>query len=489
MKNILMTAKMMKALNFTQQQLTEYIQYPNARLGFTHEKETFSSNMKHNDQSESYPIELLPIKEINENSCFQQAGFQNGDLLVSIHQGNHEYCYSKNSDGQISRFNIVTGKPVSTLDLKDNQSISVNFLRPKKHIEDRVVEKDKKNSNQIIVDNYHFVSKNINFYWLYEVPETNALKVQIRSYPLKNLENKIKEQIFNQDHAVKKIIQSLKINAAGFKEENKPIGAFLLTGPTGSGKTEMVKVLSKELGYPLVRFDMSEFGQGHQVARFLGSPAGYIGYNDTPLLEEIIGNSGKFCILLLDEMEKAHFDIQKIFLQAMDNGEITLSNNSKINFTNTMILMTSNCGVIQKSVAGISESSKLLSVDMEKIKESFLPEFIGRLSGVIEFNPIDLETSLKIIDKTINDFNEKHGSSKAKIILTSKARDYLLTNGFNQTYGARPLKQFINNQIVNKIAELILDSNGSSIGNIIVDCEDNEIILRNEQETIANIIS
>ena len=317
----------------------------------------------------------------------------------------------------------------------------------------------------------------VNF--LYDITEFPEIIELLENKKITELPKKIKRKLFNQDHAVDKVNKSLKIFFAGIKEDHKPIGGYLLLGPTGTGKTELAKLLSKKLDFNLIRLDMSEYGESHNVSRLLGSPPGYVGYNKATVLEEKIGNEGVKTVLLLDEFEKAHEDIQKAFLQVLDNSELTLGNGKKINFENTLILMTSNAGIAQKKSMGIATDieDKRLSVDMEKIKRLFLPEFIGRLSGIIEFNALKESHAHQILDKFIEEFNERlFKKKKLKAEFSDNLKNYLVAEGFDEIYGARPLKNILSDKVYEKVADLLIVSQIKT-NQILVDLKEEEIIV------------
>ena len=389
------------------------------------------------------------IDSIATESFLKNSPISEGDLLIGI----GDYRLDDNeSEGIIWRH--LDGKTVisgSNLPFTDGQIVEVTYGVKKKSAT-RTQRKQRET-------NGYFEEKTakVPFFFIYEVEESVSSRVEINK--TFGLDTRVKQNFFNQDQAVDKVFRSIKINATGLKEVNKPIGAYLLTGPTGTGKTEMAKLIAKEMGYKFIRVDMSEFTEKQSASRLMGAPPSYIGFGDETILETQIGDQGTKAVLLLDEVEKSHPDVQKLFLQAMDNARITLSNDKIIDFSNTLILMTSNCGVVQKNNAGINTVEQALSVDQSVLRTNFLPEFLGRLSGVIEFNPLTMQACSLILGKILADFNESQiGQSGITINLTDRAKEYLLINGFDVTYGARPLKNFFKDTVLNKLADKIMEN-------------------------------
>lgn len=292
--------------------------------------------------------------------------------------------------------------------------------------------------------------------FLYEVAD-QKLAYKMQRAKILNYPSAVKSKLFNQDHAVDAIFKSIKIYFTNLKESKKPIGSYLFVGPTGTGKTELAQLTSETLGFTLVRIDMSEFSEKHTISRLIGSPAGYVGYGDKTILEKEIGQEGKKVVLLLDEMEKSHHELQKVFLQAMDHSRITLMNGAEVDFSNTLIIMTSNLGTITKSNVGLNGGEKVLSVNMEEVKRHFLPEFMGRLTQVVQFNPLTEEHAELILNKFIDDFNENNLSDKGtNVVFSQAAKRQIVDSGFNTNYGARPLKNTLQKEIYEKIADLFL---------------------------------
>ncbi|MCX8033840.1 MAG: ATP-dependent Clp protease ATP-binding subunit ClpA [Thermodesulfovibrio sp.] len=288
---------------------------------------------------------------------------------------------------------------------------------------------------------------------------------------LKNLENELKTQIFGQDEAVDAVVKVVKLSKAGLKEVQKPIGCFLFTGPTGVGKTELAKQLSNILGISFLRYDMSEYMEKHAVAKLIGAPPGYIGFEQGGLLTEQI-RKNPHCVLLLDEIEKAHEDIFNILLQIMDYGTLTDNTGRKADFRNVILIMTSNLGAreMEKSVIGFGDrTTDQIKKSKEAIERLFSPEFRNRLDAVITFNSLPENIVLKIVDKFITELNNQLSSKNIKVILTEKAKIWLAQKGFDPKFGARPLQRLIQKEIKTPLVEEILFGKLTDGGEIIID--------------------
>ena len=276
-----------------------------------------------------------------------------------------------------------------------------------------------------------------------------------------SLAKQIKNKVFGQDEHIDKIVEIIEISQAGLKEENKPVGSFLLLGSTGVGKTETAIQISKALDTHLERIDMSELMERHSVSKLIGTSAGYIGYGDEPRLSKVLSEN-PHCVLLLDEIEKAHPDVQKLFLQAMDNGCITDSKNNKLSFENVIILMTSNAGAneLKSRSIGIGRDQRADSVDkaLGSIKNQFLPEFLGRLNETVMYNNLSKDSLLKVVDRSIAEINAMPGLKKKNISidLSKKAKNYILDNSDYQNYGGRNVKKVVNDLIKVKLSKEIL---------------------------------
>ena len=273
---------------------------------------------------------------------------------------------------------------------------------------------------------------------------------------LHNLDSELKKRIFGQSKAIDSLVSAIKLSRAGLARERKPIGCFLFAGPTGVGKTELCRQLSLILGVELSRFDMSEYMEKHAVARLVGAPPGYVGYDEGGLLTEAVQKS-PHCVLLFDEMEKAHPEVANILLQVMDNGKLTDTNGKTVDFQNVILVMTSNAGAreVAKNSIGIDNSSSD-SQSEEAIRKSFSPEFLNRLDAVIHFAQLDESTVLNIVEKFLVELNTLLESKKVNVSCTDEAKQWLLKKGYSKIYGARPMARAIDDHIKKPLVDEIL---------------------------------
>jgi ATP-dependent Clp protease ATP-binding subunit ClpA len=288
---------------------------------------------------------------------------------------------------------------------------------------------------------------------------------------LKNLEKELKNQIFGQDEAIESVVRVIKLAKAGLKEIQRPIGCFLFTGPTGVGKTELAKQLANKLNISFLRYDMSEYMEKHSVAKLIGAPPGYIGFEQGGLLTEQI-RKNPHCILLLDEIEKAHEEIFNVLLQVMDYGTLTDNTGRKADFRNVILILTSNLGAreMEKSVIGFGDRTiDQVKKSKEAVERLFSPEFRNRLDATVSFNPLHEEIVHKIVDKFISELNAQLSSKNIKVILTNKAKKWLAKKGFEPKFGARPLQRLIQKEIKTPLVEEILFGKLSNGGKVTID--------------------
>jgi len=291
---------------------------------------------------------------------------------------------------------------------------------------------------------------------------------------LKNLDRDLKAVVFGQDNAIDALARAIKMARSGLGNPGKPIGAFLFSGPTGVGKTEVAKQLAYCLGIDLLRFDMSEYMERHAVSRLIGAPPGYVGFEQGGLLTEAI-NKKPYCVLLLDEIEKAHQDIYNVLLQVMDHGTLTDNNGRKADFRNVVIILTTNAGqeTLNKSVMGFT-AKKQVGDEMDEIKRVFTPEFRNRLDATISFKPLDLDVILRVVDKFLMQLEEQLHEKKVDVTFTEALKTYLAENGFDPLMGARPMARLIQDTIRSALADELLFGKLAHGGHVTVDIDQND---------------
>jgi len=294
---------------------------------------------------------------------------------------------------------------------------------------------------------------------------------------LQDLEKNLKLVVFGQDTAIDALASSIKLSRAGLKEGEKPIGSYLFSGPTGVGKTEVSRQLAKILGVELVRFDMSEYMERHTVSRLIGAPPGYIGFDQGGLLTESIVKN-PHCVLLLDEIEKAHPDVFNLLLQVMDHGTLTDNNGRKADFRNVILIMTTNAGAQEMSRASIGFSQQDHSTDgMEVMKRIFTPEFRNRLDSIIQFAALDAEIIRTVVDKFLVELQVQLDDKKVAIHVDDEAIDWFVEHGYDKSMGARPMLRLVQNKIKKPLAEDILFGKLVNGGDVHVTVENDDIRL------------
>lgn len=291
---------------------------------------------------------------------------------------------------------------------------------------------------------------------------------------LKNLADNLKQVVFEQEQAVDTVVGAIKLARAGLKSENKPIGSFLLAGPTGVGKTEICRQLANLLGVPLIRFDMSEYMEAHTVSRLIGSPPGYVGFDKGGLLTEKI-EQNPHCVLLLDELEKAHSDVFNLLLQVMDNGTLTDTNGRSVSFRQVILMMTSNVGAFEMGRASMGFMEQDHSQDNQKaIEQTFRPEFRNRLDAVVHFSPLQPSAMSAIVDKFLDELQRLLDDKGVLLQVDDKVRAYLAKKGYDPKMGARPMNRLIQNELKKPLAELILFGDLADNKTISVVLDDDE---------------
>jgi len=295
---------------------------------------------------------------------------------------------------------------------------------------------------------------------------------------LASLEEKIRSEVYGQDTAVQDIVDKILVSRAGLKPDNKPVGSFVFMGPTGTGKTETAKTLAKHLGVKLVRFDMSEYQEKHSVSKLIGSPPGYVGFEENAglLITQIQENPN--CVLLLDEVEKSHPDVSTILLQIMDNGFVTGSNGKKADCRNIVLILTTNAGAqeAEKNQIGFGNSEK--EYEDKELKKFFAPEFRNRLDGIITFNKLSKATMIKIVGKFMSEVRDRVKEKGVKMKINTEAVDWLVERGFDKKMGARPLQRVIDKEINRPLSKLILFGELRNGGILSIVVEDNKIALK-----------
>ncbi|PJK12629.1 ATP-dependent Clp protease ATP-binding subunit ClpA [Lysobacteraceae bacterium NML07-0707] len=292
---------------------------------------------------------------------------------------------------------------------------------------------------------------------------------------LKNLERNLKMVIFGQDPAIESLASAIKLSRSGLGNPDKPIGSFLFAGPTGVGKTEVTRQLAMQLGIELVRFDMSEYMEAHSVSRLIGAPPGYVGHDQGGLLTEKITKT-PHCVLLLDEVEKAHPDIFNILLQVMDRGALTDTNGREANFRNVIVVMTTNAGASQAARRSIGFTRQDHSSDaMEVIRKSFSPEFRNRLDAIVQFQPLGFEHILRVVDKFLIELETRLHEKQVVLSATAEAREWLAKNGFDPLMGARPMARVIQDKVKRLLADEILFGRLAHGGRVEIGVKDDEL--------------
>jgi len=295
---------------------------------------------------------------------------------------------------------------------------------------------------------------------------------------LKKLEGKLQKNVFGQNQAIHSIASSIKRARAGLGSPDKPIGSFLFTGPTGVGKTEVSKTVANVLGVKFIRFDMSEYMEKHTVARLIGAPPGYVGFDQGGLLTEEI-RKHPYSVLLMDEIEKAHPDIFSILLQVMDYATLTDNNGKKADFRNVILIMTSNAGTneMSKENIGFGDRSKdMLTKGSDAIKRLFSAEFRNRLDSTITFNSLTPDIMKKVVDKFTAELSQQLKQKKVAVTMTDSARDWLATHGYDPQFGARPLGRLIQTRIKDILSEEVLFGKLFKGGRVLIDVDNDNLI-------------
>lgn len=302
---------------------------------------------------------------------------------------------------------------------------------------------------------------------------------------LRKLDSNLKMTVFGQDEGIDALTTAIKLSRAGLAAEEKPIGSFLFSGPTGVGKTELCRQLSEAMGVELIRFDMSEYMERHTVSRLIGAPPGYVGFDQGGLLTEAV-TKNPYSVILLDEIEKAHPEVFNLLLQVMDHGTLTDNNGRKADFRNVVLIMTTNAGAEEMSRASIGFSTQDHSSDgKEALKKVFTPEFRNRLDATIQFSALSKEVVKTVVDKFLVQLQTQLDEKRVHLDVEDEAREWLATNGYDEKMGARPMARLIQEKLKKPLAEMVLFGELSNGGSVQVTVENDELHLELAKELEA----
>ncbi|MDL0080034.1 AAA family ATPase [Helicobacter zhangjianzhongii] len=406
---------------------------------FSEYKSTFGK-----DKALSRRFCTIDIKEPSLESCLEIL-----HALKPLYESYHNISYDESALQACLDLShrYINDKflPDKAIDLLDEVGASLTLNAPLKRV---ITQKDVEHT---IAKTYHIPKSQINA----------SERSQVKS-----LESKLKRRIFAQEQAIEKLARAIKIAKANLTEPNRPIGSFLFSGPSGVGKTELAKELAKHLGMHFERFDMSEYSQAHSVATLIGAPAGYVGYENGGILVDKV-RKNPHCVLVLDEIEKAHSDIYNILLQVMDNATLTDNMGNVAHFENTILILTSNVGSKDGNAIGFTKDSSLRQ--NAALKDTFSPEFRGRLDGIIHFSPLTKATYKKIAQKVLNDLNATLATRHIVLKLESSALNAITNQSFESALGAREIKKLIDTHIKAALSELIIDGRLDSGGLVWID--------------------
>ena len=415
------------------------------------------------NQALSRRFQKIDVMEPSVEDCVQILEGLKGNY-ESHHNVKYSYESINTAVSLSKRFLNDRFLPDKAIDLIDEAGALLNIGR--------------KNSKQITVNQNH-IEKTISK--ISKIPEQTISSQE--STNLQKLESDLKTVIFGQDPAIHSLVNAIKLSRAGLRDDNKTIGSFLFAGPTGVGKTEITNQLANMMGIELVRFDMSEYMERHTVSRLIGAPPGYVGFDQGGLLTEAVVQN-PHCVLLLDEIEKAHPDIYNLLLQIMDSGVLTDNNGRKADFRNVIVVMTTNAGadLLEKKSIGFSdqsnESDALLS-----LKKLFSPEFRNRLDEIIQFNYLPIEVILSIVDKFLTKLQAQLDARNVELIYSKKVLNWIADNGYNKEMGARPMERFITNKIKKPLVDKVLFGDLSKGGQIKVDLGKDGIVFSAKKKT------
>lgn len=406
----------------------------------------------------------IDIKEPSLESCLQILHALK-PLYESFHHITYEDSAIESCLDLSHRYIHDRFLPDKAIDLLDEVGASVSLHTPEQHII------TKQDIEAIVAKSYHIAKSQV----------STDERTQV-----KTLESALKSRIFSQDEAIEKLVRSIKIAKADLKEPNHPIGSFLFSGPSGVGKTELAKELAKHLGMHFERFDMSEYSQAHSVATLIGAPAGYVGYENGGILVDKV-RKNPHCVLVLDEIEKAHSDIYNILLQVMDNATLTDNMGNVAHFENAILILTSNVGSKDGNAIGFTKDNTLRQ--NTALKDTFSPEFRGRLDAIIYFNPLTRATYKKIAQKVIDDMNAHLRRRDITLVLDTSAIRSLVEQSFDSALGAREIKHLIDTHVRAALSELIIDGELEHGGVVHVGYTDSHFTLTKKSKTPAKRLS
>jgi len=389
--------------------------------------------------------------DVNEPTVEETVAILKG--LISRFEEHHNVKYSRKSIETAAELaeKYINDRflPDKAIDVIDEAGAAMQLLP-----------KSKRKKSISVTDIEHIVAK------IARIPPRKVSLTDTEA--LKTLSKDLKSVVFGQDEAIEAMASSIRMNRSGLGNETRPVGSFLFSGPTGVGKTEVTKQLSRILGLELIRFDMSEYMERHTVSRLIGAPPGYVGYDQGGLLTEEI-NKHPHCVLLFDEIEKAHPDVFNLLLQIMDHGTLTDNNGRKADFRNVIIIMTTNAGASEMARSSIGFSKQDHSSDgMGAIKKLFTPEFRNRLDSIVQFKPLQAQTIAYVVDKFLFELEEQLHLKKVTITFDNEVRDWLAEKGYDVTMGARPMSRLIQDKIKKHLAEEILFGELEDGGNVRV---------------------
>ncbi|WNS76970.1 ATP-dependent Clp protease ATP-binding subunit [Bacillus sp. DTU_2020_1000418_1_SI_GHA_SEK_038] len=451
------------------------------------------------------PVQVL------EPTADEALGILNG--LKSKYEDYHEVSYSDDALKACvylsSRYIQDRFLPDKAIDLMDEAGSKINLksdLPSSDQIENRLKEINKQKEKALQEENYeeaaklrdeeiklekalnannHMSRPIVEIHHIQEIIEKNTgipvgKLLEDDQIKMKNIESNLSKKVIGQKDAVLKVAKAIRRSRAGLKSKNRPIGSFLFVGPTGVGKTELTKTLAEELfgsKEALIRLDMSEYMEKHSISKIIGSPPGYVGHEEAGQLTEKI-RLNPYSIILLDEIEKAHPDVQHIFLQILEDGRLTDSQGRTVSFKDSVIIMTSNAGVQHREIHvgfGTNEAMKEASI-LDTLGQFFKPEFLNRFDNIIEFKSLNKEHLLQIVEIMLNDLNQNLSEQNIKLTVSDDAKSKLAELGYNPAFGARPLRRVIQDQLEDKLADFIIDQPG--VHQLQAILETDEIILK-----------